>query len=65
MKVKITFTYFKDVEKDVPSKIFDHYQFIGRIIKEVERIEKEPRWSIEDWEFSEIDKQEIEEDMEE
>lgn len=51
MKVKITFTYFKDVEPEAPSATFDHYQFIGRIIKEIEGIDKEPWWNIEKEEY--------------
>ena len=51
MKVKITFTYFKDVEPEAPSATFDHYQFINRIIKEIEGIDKEPWWNIEKEEY--------------
>ena len=51
MRVKITFTYFKDVEPEAPSATFDHYQLIGRILKELEGVDKEPWWSIEKEEY--------------
>ena len=47
MKVKITFTYIKDVEPECPSEIYSHYEFIAKILQEIERTGNEPRWSIE------------------
>lgn len=47
MKLKITFSYWKDPDEAKPSVAYDKFQMIAKFIQMVEQIDKEPYWSIE------------------